>query len=142
MKLNLEDPARLTGLPPQEEAVRIQNEIDRLKIHMEELAAQRDECVRQALEAGVRQYGGYKFIRKAPASTMSEVKLAELHPAEYDGYIAWFKATREVKLTKTELAKYLKTTDSTDPEKVIEDCTVPGIGGPTYTMARLKGVEE
>lgn len=139
----LNDPAEeATTLPPQEEAVRIQAEIDQLKIQMEVLTAKRDEAIKQALAQGIKVYAGYSFQERAPASTISETKLAQLHPAEYDGYCDWYPTSREVKLTKTDLAKYLKISGHTNPEQVLADCTEPGKGPSTYTLARPKGVTE
>ena len=139
----LTDPEQETaGLPPQEEAVRIQNRIDQLKTELEVLTAKRDEMIKAAIESGVRLYGGYKFIEKAPASGISEVKLAKTHPAEFDGYCAWYPTSREVKLTKTDLAKYLKVSGHVNPDQVLADCTEPGTGPKSYTLSRIKEAGE
>ena len=139
----LNDPQVQTeGLPPEEEAVRIQARLDSLKTEIEVLTAQRDDAVKAALERGVRNYGGYRFGMKAPSATISEKKMAETHPAEFDGYCEWYPKSREVKLTKTDLAKYLKLSGHTNPEQVLADCTEPGKGPSTYTLARPKGVTE
>ena len=63
------------SFPPEEEAVRIQDEIFRLKLRIEELEAQRDEAIAQALANGVKFYGGYRFGKKTPVSTLSEKKI-------------------------------------------------------------------
>ena len=139
----LTDPEQETaGLPPQEEAVRIQNRIDQLKTELEVLTAKRDEMIKAAIESGVRLYGGYKFIEKAPASGISELKLAKTHPAEFDGYCAWYPTSREVKLTKTDLAKYLKVSGHVNPDQVLADCTEPGTGPKSYTLSRIKEAGE
>lgn len=131
-----------TGLSPQEEAVRLQGEIDRLKVQMEVLTAQRDEAVKAALSAGIKVYGGYRFTEKAPAAGISETKLAQTHPDAFDGYCEWYPMSREVKLTKTDLAKYLKLSGHTNPDQVIADCTEPGTGPKTYTLTNLKEAGE
>ena len=131
-----------TGLSPQEEAVRIQGEIDKLKIQMEVLTAQRDEAVKAALSAGIKVYGGYRFTEKAPASTISETKLAQTHPDVFDGYCEWYPMSREVKLVKTDLAKYLKLSGHTNPDQVIADCVEPGKGASTYTLTKIKEAGE
>lgn len=131
-----------TGLSPQEEAVRLQGEIDKLRIQMEVLTAQRDEAIKAALSAGIKVYGGYRFTEKAPVSGISETKLAQIHPDAFDGYCAWYPTSREIKLTKTDLAKYLKISGHTNPDQVIADCTEPGKGANTYTLTRIKEAGE
>lgn len=126
------------GLSPQEEAVRLQGEIDKLKIQMEVLTAQRDEAIKAALSAGIKVYGGYRFTEKTPAAGISEAKLAQTHPDAFDGYCEWYPTSREVKLTKTDLAKYLKISGHTNPEQVIADCTEPGNGTKSYTLTKIK----
>lgn len=131
-----------TGLSPQEEAVRLQGEIDRLKVQMEVLTAQRDEAIKAALSAGIKVYGGYRFTEKAPAAGISETKLAQTHPDAFDGYCEWYPMSREVKLTKTDLAKYLKLSGHTNPDQVIADCIEPGKGASTYTLTKTKEAGE
>ena len=46
MRLLSDSPAEQSSLPPQEEAVRLQNRIDQLKIELETLTAKRDEAVK------------------------------------------------------------------------------------------------
>ena len=139
MRLLSDSPAeQSSSLPPQEEAVRLQNRIDQLKTELEILTAKRDEAIKQALADGIKVYGGYRFTEKAPASGISEAKLATTHPDAFDGYCEWYPMSREVKLTKTDLAKYLKLSGHTNPEQVIADCTEPGNGPKTYTLTKLK----
>lgn len=138
MRLLSDSPAEQSSLPPQEEAVRIQNRIDQLKTELEILTAKRDEAIKAALSAGIKVYGGYRFTEKAPASGISEAKLAKTHPDAFDGYCEWYPMSREVKLTKTDLAKYLKLSGHTNPEQVIADCTEPGTGPKSYTLTKLK----
>ena len=138
MRLLSDSPAEQSSLPPQEEAVRLQNRIDQLKIELETLTAKRDDAIKQALAGGIKVYGGYRFTEKAPASGISEAKLAATHPDAFDGYCEWYPMSREVKLTKTDLAKYLKLSGHTNPEQVIADCTEPGTGPKTYTLTKLK----
>lgn len=139
----LNDPQVQTdGLPPEEEAVRIQARLDQLKTEIEVLTAQRDDAIKQALEKGVRNYGGFRFGMKAPSATISEKKMAETHPAEFDGYCAWFPTSREIRLTKTDLAKYLKLSGHVNPAQVINDCLEPGTGEGAPTLTRIKEAEE
>lgn len=128
--------------PPEEEARRAQEEIERLKLRIEELEAQRDEAIALALKNGVKFYGGYRFGKKTPASTLSEKKLATAYPDVMDGFIAWYKETHEVKLSRVELSKYLKSIDHENPDKVIADITEPGKGAATVTITKQKEVEE
>ena len=139
----LNDPQVQTeGIPPEEEAVRIQARLDQLKTEIEVLTAQRDDAVKAALKRGVRNYGGFRFGMKAPAATISEKKLAEIHPAEFDGYCAWFPTSREIRLTKTDLAKYLKLSGHVNPAQVIHDCKELGAGEGAPTLTRIKEAEE
>ena len=73
-----------------------------------------------------------------PGRAISEAKLAATHPDAFDGYCEWYPLSREVKLTKTDLARYLKLSGHTNPEQVIADCTEPGNGPKTYTLTKLK----
>lgn len=139
----LNDPQVQTeGLPPEEEAVRIQARLDQLKTEIEVLTAQRDDAIKAALNRGVRNYGGFRFGMKAPSATISEKKMAETHPAEFDGYCAWYPTSREIKLTRTDLAKYLKLSGHTNPDQVLADCTEPGTGPKSYTLSRIKEAVE
>lgn len=139
----LNDPQVQTeGIPPEEEAVRIQARLDQLKTEIEVLTAQRDDAVKAALKRGVRNYGGFRFGMKAPAATISEKKLAETHPAEFDGYCAWYPTSREIRLTKTDLAKYLKLSGHVNPAQVINDCLELGTGEGAPTLTRIKEAEE
>ena len=126
MRLLSDSPEEQSSLPPQEEAVRIQNRIDQLKTELEILTAKRDEAVKAALSQGIKVYGGYRFAEKAPASGISEAKLAATHPDAFDGYCEWYPMSREVKLTKTDLAQ------------VIADCIEPGTGPKSYTLTKIK----
>lgn len=128
--------------PPEDEAVRYQEEIVSLKLRIEELEAKRDEAVAKALANGVKFYGGYRFAEKVPASTLSEKKFATQYPEILDGFIAWYKETHEVKLSKVELSKYLKTVNHENPNKVIADISEPGKGAVTVTITKQKEVEE
>jgi len=139
----LNDPQVQTdGLPPEEQAVRIQARLDQLKTEIEVLTAQRDDAIKEALKRGVRNYGGFRFGMKAPAATISEKKMAETHPAEFDGYCAWYPTSREIRLTKTDLAKYLKLSGHVNPAQVINDCLEPGTGEGAPTLTRIKEAEE
>ena len=143
MRLLSDNPESVeTGLSPQEEAVRLQGEIDKLQIQMEVLTAQRDEAIKAALSAGIKVYGGYHFTEKAPSATISETKLAQTHPDVFDGYCEWYSKSREVKLTKTDLAKYLKISGHVNPDKVINDCLEIGTGDGTPTLTRIKEAGE
>lgn len=124
-------------------AVECQQQIESLKLEIEVLTARRDQAIEDAFKAGIKQYGGYKFVAKKPSATVSERKLAETHPDVMDGYIAWYQETHPAKLSKAELSKYLKTlTDCTDPEGVITDCTEEGRGAPTYVLTKMKEASE
>ena len=138
MRLLNDPPVQTEGLPPEEEAVRIQARLDSLKTEIEVLTAQRDEAIKAALKRGVRNYGGFRFGMKAPSATISEKKMAETHPAEFDGYCAWYPTSREIKLTKTDLAKYLKLSGHTNPDQVINDCLEIGTGDGTPTLTKVK----
>lgn len=138
MRLLSDSPAEQSSLSPQEEAVRIQNRIDQLKTELEILTAKRDEAIKAALSAGIKVYGGYRFTEKTPASGISEAKLAATHPDAFDGYCEWYPTSREVKLTKTDLAKYLKLSGHTNPDQVIADCIEPGTGPKSYTLTKIK----
>lgn len=128
-------------LPPEEEAVRLQAQIENLKLRIEELTARRDEALKEAYAKGIRVYGGYKFSAAKPADSLSEAKLSELHPEVMNGYIVWYQQNKEVKLTKTDLKKYLKVSGNTNPDQVLEDITIAGKGEPTYKMAKEKEVD-
>ena len=130
------------AFPPEEEAVRIQEEITTLKLRIEELEARRDEAITMALKTGVRKYGGYRFGTKAPASTLSEKKLAEKYPGVMDGYISWYKETHPAKLSRPELAKYLAFSKHTNPDLVVAEITEPGKGAETVTITKVKEADE
>lgn len=129
------------NLPPEEIAVREQERIERLKLEIELATARRDEALAQAYANGIRVYSGYKFSAAKPADSISEAKLAEKHPDIMDGYSEWYLQTREVKITKTDLKKYLKISRNTNPDQVLEDITTPGKGAPTYKMTKEKEVD-
>ena len=147
MKLDLdtERPSEIretVSFPPEEEAVRAQDEIVRLKLRIEELEARRDEAIAKALAAGIKRYAGYRFGEKRPAGTLSEKKLAEQYPEIMDGYIVWYQKTHEAKLSKAELSRYLQTTNNTNPDQVIADITEPGKGSVTVTITKLREADE
>lgn len=147
MRLDLDDPRPSQTrepalLPPEEEAVRIQDEIFSLKLRIEELEGRRDEAIAKALAAGIKRYAGYRFGVKKPAGTLSEKKLAEQYPEIMDGYIAWYQKTHEAKLSKAELSRYLQTTNNTNPDQVIADITEPGKGQSTVTITKMKEADE
>ena len=129
-------------LPPEEEAVRIQDEIFKLKLRIEELEARRDEAIAKALENGIKRYSGYRFGTKNPAGTLSEKKLAEKYPDLMDGYIAWFQQAHPAKLTKTDLSKYMELTQNPNPDQVLADISEPGKGKPTVTITKQKEASE
>lgn len=141
MKLQLEDKGQ-TFIPAEEEAVRLQYEIESLKLRLEELQGKRDEAIALALKNGVRVYSGYRFGEKKPASSLSDRKFAAQYGELMDGYIEWYHKTHEAKLSKTELSAYLKTINHTNPDKVIADITEPGKGESTVTITKLKGGDE
>ena len=140
MKLQLEE--EVQTIPAEEEAVRLQYEIESLKLRLEELIGRRDEAIALALKNGVRVYSGYRFGVKKPASSLSDRKFAAQYGELMDGYIEWYHRTHEAKLSKTELAAYLKTVNHTNPDKVIADITEPGKGESAVTITKLKGGEE
>ena len=129
---------RDSALAPEEEVVRAQDEIVRLKLRIEELEAMRDEAIALALKNGIKVYGGYRFAEKKPASSLSDRKLATAYPEVLDGFIKWYHETHEAKLTKVELKRYLEFSGNTNPDKVIADITVPGKGESTVTITKLK----
>lgn len=145
LDLDTERPSEIrepAAFPPQEEAVRIQDEIGRLKLRIEELEARRDEAIAKALAEGVRVYGGYRFSTVKPTSTLSEAKLATQYGEIADGYIAWYKETHAPKLSASELKKYLKLVNHTNPDKVIADITEPGKGATRVTITKDRGQDE
>lgn len=129
-------------LPPEEEAVRIQDEIVSLKLRIEELEARRDEAIAQALANGIKRYSGYRFAKRSPADTLSEKKLAEKYPDLMDGYIAWYQKAHPAKLSKTDLAKYMELTQNPNPDQVLADISEPGKGKPTVTITKMKEAGE
>ena len=147
MKLDLdtERPSEIrepVSFPPEEEAVRAQDEIVRLKLRIEELESQRDEAIAKALANGIKVYDGYRFAKKSPAATLSENKLATNYPEVMDGYIEWYQQTHQAKLSKAELKKYLELTENPNPDKVIADISEPGKGASTVTITKLKEASE
>ena len=147
MKLDFDDPrpsqTREPALfPPEEEAVRIQDEIVSLKLRIEELEARRDEAIKQALDNGIRRYSGYRFGTKNPADILSEKKLAEKYPDLMDGYISWYQQAHPAKLSKTDLAKYMELTRNPNPDQVLADISEPGKGKPTVTITKMKEASE
>ena len=147
MKLDLETerPSEIrepAAFPPEEEAVRFQDEIVSLKLRIEELEARRDEAIEQALANGIKRYSGYRFGTKNPASTLSEKKLAEKYPDLMDGYIAWYQQAHPAKLSKTDLAKYMELTQNPNPDQVLADISEPGKGKPTVTITKMKEAGE
>lgn len=137
MMLDLETPQE-TKPTPQQTAVDCQQLIEEYKLRIEELTAQRDEAIKQALADGIKIYGGYTFVARQPASSISDRKLAETHPDVLDGYLAWYQKTHAPKLTKTDLSKYLAMSNNPNPDKVLADVTEPGKGGPTYSLTKGK----
>lgn len=129
-------------LPPEEEAVRIQDEIVSLKLRIEELEGRRDEAIKQALANGIRRYSGYRFAEKKPASTLSEKKLAEKYPDLMDGYISWYQQAHPAKLSKTDLARYMELTQNPNPDQVLADISEPGKGKATVTITKMKEASE
>ena len=123
---------------PQEEAVRLQAQIEAMKLDLEVLTARRDEAIAKALEDGIKVYGGYRFSTRAPSSSLDEALLEHTHPDVATAYAKWYAQTREVKLTKTDLSKFLTVSGNTNPDQVLADCTVPGKGASTYAMTRIK----
>lgn len=147
MKLDFDEPRpsetrEPAAIPPEEEAVRIQEEITTLKLRIEELEARRDEAIAKALEKGIKRYGGYRFGTKNPASTLSERKLAELYPNLMDQYIDWFKETHPAKLSRPELSKFLASINHVNPDLLLAEITEPGKGKPTVTITKQKEVAE
>ncbi len=131
-----------TELPPEEIAVRQQAIVEKLKTELEIATSRRDAAVLKAYAQGVRVYSGYRFSEVKPTDVLSETKLTKMYPEIADGYSLWYLNSREVKLTKTELKKYLKQTACKNPDKVIEDVIMETFDAPTYRLIRDKGAEE
>ena len=130
-------------LPPEEVAVRAQEEIASLKLRIEELEAKRTEAIQQAVAKGVIEYGGYRFIKRTPSKVIDEGILADDYGAVFDAYLDWWPTTHAPKVTKTDIQKFLKKLYPDQADAILDAISVEDKGAdPVYVLQKKKEVSE
>ncbi len=130
-------------LPPEEVAVRAQEEIASLKLRIEELEARRAEAIEAAVAKGVSEYGGYRFIKRTPSKVIDEGVLADDYGEVFDAYLEWWPSAHPPKVGRTDLQKFLKRTYPDQADAILDAISTEDKGAvPVYALQKKKEAGE